>query len=390
MNVLYHHRTRGQEVERVHITGIVKALRQLGHQVTIVSPPGGDPDKSSPKIQALCSQKRTGWDFVSHWFPELLFELLEICYNLYAYIRMRFCMKNHRIDFIYERYALFGFAGVLLARKHKLPILLEINDSTFVERVRKLRCRALAAKIERLVFSEASGLITISSAFKKTIISKTDTPGTSIWCIPNAIDPEKFDSYQSDGQQIRDRYRLSDRTVIGYIGGFVHWHRIDYLIEAVAELIPHYPNICCLLVGGGASQASLQEYITQKNIQLYFVFTGRIPHENIPEYIAAMDITVIPHSNDYGSPMKLFEYMAMGKPVVAPRLAPIEDIVTEGIDGALFKPGNKDQLKDTLTTLIEDFERRVWLGENARRTVCEKHLWIHNAQKIIDIYHNLQ
>jgi len=390
MNILYHHRTRGQEVERVHIMGVVKALRQLGHQVTIVSPPGANPDKPSSNVQFAHAKKRTGWNFVSRYVPEFLFEFLEICYNLYAYVQMKSVMKNHKIAFIYERYALFGFAGVLLAKRYKTPILLEINDATFVERVRKLKCRRLAAKIERWVFSKASGLITISSAFKKMIVNVTSIPDANIWVAPNAINPDNFNLHQTDGQSVRARYRLNDEVVIGYVGGFVHWHRVDYLVEVIARLIPQYPNIRCFLIGDGVSRASLEEYITQENINHYFVFTGRLPHEQVPKYIAAMDIAVIPDSNKYGSPVKLFEYMAMGKAVVAPRLAPMEDVLTEGIDGMLFEPKNKEQLKKLLAALIEDSEKRVWLGQNARRTVYKKHLWVHNAQQIIDIYLNIQ
>jgi len=106
----------------------------------------------------------------------------------------------------------------------------------------------------------------------------------------------------------------------------------------------------------------------------------------VPEFIDIMDICVIPGSNEYRSPIKLFEYMAMAKAVVAPSYQPIESIVRDGEDGILFKPADRGSLKASLEYLIADEKKRSYIGMNARKKILGSYLWKHNAGKILDIY----
>ena len=149
MNILYHHRTRGKDVERVHILGMVRAFRKLGHEVHIASPPGTDLDEDKAKLHSLKSKNNEIWRKVSVHVPEVFFELIEILYNAFAFVRIISVTRKKKFKLIYERYALFSFAGVLFSRLQGIPIFLEVNDSAVVERNRKVFFGKIARRIDR-------------------------------------------------------------------------------------------------------------------------------------------------------------------------------------------------------------------------------------------------
>ena len=156
--VLYHHRTQGKAVEGVHIRGISDALRAEGVEVDVISLPGADP-YASPKAMSPTKQSKW-WMRLIVKLPEVAFEAVELAYNLVSAYRVFKYIRSHRdLDLIYERYALFMFAPLLIARLRGIPMILEVNDSAMVERVRPLYFHWLAKTIERWVFNKANGLV---------------------------------------------------------------------------------------------------------------------------------------------------------------------------------------------------------------------------------------
>ena len=130
--ILYHHRTQGKAVEGVHIRGITDALRAMGVEVDIVSLPGADP-YSSPKAMSPTRQATRLMRAVSS-LPEPLFELAELFYNLVAWFRLIIQISRRPVDLIYERYSLFMFISVLVARWYRVPLILEMvqNASNWI------------------------------------------------------------------------------------------------------------------------------------------------------------------------------------------------------------------------------------------------------------------
>jgi len=382
LNILYHHRTRGSDVEKVHILGMVDALNRLGHEVMVVSPPGVQLKRAS-----ATSAKHSRWfRRFTCYVPEILFEGLEMLYNLTAYPRIKRAALEQNADVIYERYALFCFAGVAMARCLKIPIILEINDATFLNRVRKLKLNRLARYLERWIFRQADALIAVSHNLK-AMLAQHGVKEDKIWVIPNAVDIHQF-CFKSDSRPVRKQYHIpDDKIVVGFIGSMVPWHGIDMLLDSLGDMFASNLSIHLLLVGDdrrinlASHPARLKEHVT---------FTGRIPHDAIPQYIAAMDIAVLPNSNNYGSPMKLFEYMAAGKPVVAPQLGPIEEIITHKVDGYLFEQFNREQMVKFILMLAADKKLRQKIGINAKIKVFGEHTWEKNAQRTLLIYKHVK
>ncbi len=396
MNVLYHHRTRGEDVEAVHIRGIVNGLRGLGHHVDVVSPPGVDVERThaapKPTPNAATQKKSKSrrwspWSLISGKAPEVLFEGAEVAYNAFAWPALEARLARRDYGLLYERYALFSLAGVMTAARHRTPIILEVNDSAVVSRIRPLRMQAAARRVERFVWNRADAIVTITSYFRDLIL-ETGVAAERVHVIPNAVDDAAF-SALPDPEPVRARLGLVGKVSVGYVGAINFWRRLDLLIAAFAPLAARYPTAQLVLIGDGPDRAGVAEQARALGVGDRVTFVGKVPHAEIPAHLAALDIAVIPHSNAYGSPMKLFEYMAAGKLVVAPWLPPIVSVIGADDGGVLFPPLDQDGLQRALDGLLGDAERRAQLGARAREKVLGGYVWRRHAQTILDIHAEL-
>ena len=169
MKIVYHHRTQGGGAEGVHIREVVKALRQLGHQVKLISPPNVDPFKISANPKAPKNKSSGLKKKIVLALPQVCFEILELGYNVWAYLRLNSVVKKIQPDFIYERYAFFCWAGVKIAKKFHVPIILEVNEISGIKRQRPQKMVGLCRRIEEKIFSEADALIVVSDLKSLTI-----------------------------------------------------------------------------------------------------------------------------------------------------------------------------------------------------------------------------
>ena len=382
MNILYHHRTRGKNVEGIHIREIVNSLKELGHEVYIISPPGSDPmtitDNEQHKVNKI-------WDLVSKYFPQIGFEILELCYNFVGYFRIKKAIKEYNINAIYERYAFFTWVGTYIANRKNIPIILEVNEISGIERVRGQVLVRLAKMIEKRIFKSVNAIVVVSDFLKRQISDKMGINADKIYVMPNAFDPKKFNP-NIDGSEVKSKLKLDSKIVIGFVGSFVNWSNLDSLIRLFSEISKESQDAHLMLVGDGPMRNILERTVNDKNLDNKVTFTGSVSHANVSKYIANMDICLIPQSNEYRSPVKLFEYMAMAKPVIAPRLEPIEKIVIHEKNGILFNQSNDNSLKNAIMYLMENDKKRGIIGSLAYETVINNYTWQKNAEKILKIY----
>lgn len=385
MKFLYHHRTLGRGGEGVHIASMVRALETLGHTTRVVSPSGVDPlqmagaspvDKGQAQVRGITRI----WKFVSCWVPDIFFEILEISYNVVVLIRLGPILKRRSQDVYYERYAFFMFMGVYLAKYLGWPVLLEVNEVVGVQRARNQVLVSVSQWFERLVFQKADVIFTVSSFLKEEVLKRGGKSGT-VHVIPNAVDAQVIESIET-GAQIRKRYRFDRHIVVGFAGWFDTWDRLDLLIDAVGEVHKEYPHVRLMLVGNGPVADLLTEQIRRSKLEEVVFLTGPVPRSQVLSYIAAMDICVLPDSNVFGSPIVLFEFMGMGKAVIAPDLLPIRDIIEDRKDGLIAHRGDSDSLRQALSLLLENSDLRIELGDRARRKVLSRHTWHENGKKV--------
>ncbi len=387
MNILYNHRTQGRGVEGVHIREVVRGWRQRGHGVDMAGPPGVTIE-DSPNAGGK-SPRGSIYGLISRFMPEIGFELLELAYNFKAGAIIDGYFSSKDYGLYYERYAFFNFAGVGRARKKGVPVILEINfisDNPLV-RKRSLLLRPFQRLVERRIFSMADGFVAVSSVLKHALI-RMGIDGSCIEVMTNAADPDVFNPAIS-GVGIRRRFGLEDSLVIGFVGGFYPWHGVGFLLDAFKDICGSSKNASVLLVGDGPERKELEARVLRDGLEKRVFFAGNVDNKDLPQYVAAFDMAVMPDSNDYGSPMKIYEYMSMARPVVAPRLGPIEDGITDGVHGILFAPRDRKGLANALTMLLEREDLRESMGASGRSHILKEHTWMKNADRVLALRERL-
>ena len=391
MDVLYHHRTRGKGAEGAHIKGIVTAFRKLGHKVTLSSIHNVDPTKPIENVSPTNNIDRKSVKHkileLTKYLPEFVFEMLEILYNAIALRQIRNEIKTKTPTFIYERYSLFMFATVWYAKKHNIPMILEVNDSALVERVRHLLFKKIACKIEQWIFQNATGLVFISGYFQALAQENYQDIAPSV-VSPNAADTEVFNPNNYNSEDVKNTFGLSGKTVCGFAGAFHHWHGIDWFIEEVISELKNHPKIVLFLVGDGPRHKYISDLAQANDLTKQIIMPGRIEHHDIPKAIAAMDFGIIPDSNDYGSPMKLFEFMAMGKGMVVPDFTPITEVVTDNNNSWLFERKNKQDCVKRFFEVASNQQQLKKVGQNAIEYIETQRQWRHNVEQIIKLGEN--
>lgn len=380
MRILYHFRTQGTGAEGVHIAGIATALEQLGHEVEFLSPTGADPRKSAGSNPFSAPRRRGILGWLAAHAPSFVFELMEVAYNLLARRRIAARLAAGSFDFIYERHAFFLDAAVSAARG--LPVVVEVNELAGDERIRSTPwLLPLARRADQHSFANAAAIVTVSPYLKRRIES-LGVAAEKIHVVPNAVGDSLLHA-PSRRDEIRARLDLTDATIVGFIGWFVDWHRLDRLVDEFAKIARTDASLRLMFVGDGPLRESLTTHATKLGIADRLVWPGAVPHSEVAAWLDAMDIAVVPHSNEFRSPIKLFEAMARASAVLAPRTEAISAVVSDGEDASLFDPESADELGAKLTQLASQPALRERLGTAARAKIENHHTWRHNAERVL-------
>ncbi|MFO8005513.1 glycosyltransferase family 4 protein [Thioalkalivibrio sp.] len=386
MKILYHHRTRGEDAQGIHIRALCDAFRDLGHEVHMVAPLQRRAETSNAPLTAKADEGDTDARPtlkgvpIPFWF----YELLSLTYNGPAFALLLWAVLRHRPAFIYERYSLFSFAGRLVAWLTRRPLVLEVNAPLSLELQTHgdLVLRGLAQRIEDWLCRSATRTIVVTQAMAD-IFAERGVPRTRLMVMPNGVDGARFNP-QVDGCAVRERYVPADARVVGFVGWIRPWHGVDGLIHACTALAGAHPDLHLLIVGDGPAVPGLRKLVVDLKMDGRVHFTGPVERDAIPAHIAALDIAVQPDVTDYASPIKLFEYLALGRAVVAPDKPNIREVVRHDHSALLFPPRDWGALADRLDALLTDDAVRARLGRQAATLVEEGgYTWQANARHVI-------
>lgn len=287
-------------------------------------------------------------------------------------------------DLIYERYSLWSFAGMEYARETQTPGLLEVNAPLIEEQAahRGLVNRADAEQVAARVFSTASALLAVSAGVADYLRDAWNAQGR-IHVIPNGVDTERFRPGLSPALP-----RGADTFTVGFVGTLKAWHGLPDLVDSFAQLYAGAPAARLLIVGDGSERNALIEQLERRGVREATHLSGAVPPDLVPHWLASMDVAVAPYPAQldcYFSPLKVYEYMAAGMPVVASRIGQLADLVRDDVTGLLYPPGRTDALALALNDLRRQPQMRTRLGAAARAAVIRDHTWTGVARKILDV-----
>lgn len=357
----------------------------------------------------------------AHWLPlepQTLAVPLELNYYPYAEAVERQLLELHasrRWAFIYQRLSVHNCSGVSLGRKLALPVVVEFNGSEVWAAEHWSTPLALAAPARR---AEHAGLTRadLVVAVSDPLVMELRRRGIGddrILVYPNCVDPRRFDPRRfpaAEVQATRKRYGIAaDAFVVGFIGTFGRWHGIEFLAARIRDLVGaerawmDCHRLHFLLVGDGTEMPVVRQALAQPPFSRYVTLTGLVPQHEGPRHLACANLLVAPHvptpdgSEFFGSPTKLFEYMAMERPILAAALGQMADVMTgRGATtlgalpagggrpcGMTFEPGNAEAFRDGLRRLVDDPALAAGLARAAREEVLARYTWDRHVGAIL-------
>jgi glycosyltransferase involved in cell wall biosynthesis len=348
---------------------MVAALRDGGHEVLVVGP-------------GLYRQAEFGGEsrlvsLIRARLPPWLGSLAEVAYNIPAAWRLWQAARRFRPDLIYERYNLFYLAGTWLARWSRVPLFLEINAPLAAERIRfgGLGLPGLATRLEAYVWRSADKVLAVTGVLKR-MVEQAGVPADRIEVVPNGIDPTEFTHAASC--EIHNR-----RIVLGFVGFVRDWHGLDGVIAAMAAARDVAP-VDLVVVGDGPARAALERQAAGLGLADRVRFTGLQAREQVPALVAGFDIALQPRAVEYASPLKIFEYMAAGRAIVAPDQENIREILRDGETALLFDPSRPEAMWRAVLRLAGDADLRHRLGAAACAEIARRdYTWAGNARRVV-------
>lgn len=321
-------------------------------------------------------------------------------------------------DFVYQRLSIANYGGVVLARRLRVPLVLEYNGSeVWAARHwgRPLRLEGIATAAEAVSLQHAHVIVTVSEVLREELLGRGIAP-ERIACYPNCVDVDVYDSARFDADSVRTlrrRYGIAEDAVVAtFIGTFGQWHGADLLARAIARLVEDEEQwmqrhkLHFMLVGDGLKMPDVRAEIGGEAYRPYVTLAGLVPQQDGPTHLAASDILLSPHvpnpdgTRFFGSPTKLFEYMATGRPIVASALDQIGEVLTPGLPAGSLPQGGPDRDSQELAVLCEPgsiadllagirfaVERPDWretLGRNARIRAETRFTWRRHVQEVLD------
>jgi glycosyltransferase involved in cell wall biosynthesis len=281
-----------------------------------------------------------------------------------------------QVDWIYERYAAFSALGRPFKR-HGIPWILETNAPMFYEAKTERKSMVLtelARQMEIRAYRECDVLVCITEALKELVVDTSGISSDKVIIVPNGVDTTVFDPNRHPPK------RQFDGMTIGFVGNLYPRQGVDLLIEALRDLRQEGLNWSLVVVGYGPMRDEWEAKACEFDLGDRVKFVGQVPWHEVPQYIAGFDLcytgqTQLPVGKMYHSPLKLYEYMAMAKPVVASAFEDARRTIEEGNTGFLFEPGNVQSLKQALIRANCLKERLPEIGKQAREATVTQHSW---------------
>lgn len=362
---------------RAHVLGTIKGFEGLNWKVKpfIVG------DRVPRKLVMKGSEKVLSSGFIPTLTADLIRRWMSLVNGRRAWQEL-----GGQVDWVYERFASLQSLGWVFKRQG-VPWILETNGPFFYEAKterKSLVLSGLARWVEIKAYRECDVLVCVTEALKEIVVREASIPSEKVVVVPNGVDTTFFDPERQKAK------RLFKDFTVGFVGGLLAWQGLDLLLEALSELRVKGINISLVVMGDGPMRPLWEAQAQQLGISANVIFVGRKPWQEVPEYIAGFDVgysgqVQLQVGKMYHSPLKLYEYMAMAKPVVASAFEDAQRVIRDRETGFLFQPGDKEDLKRALSSAYQSRSTLLQMGQRAREEIVANHGWVAREQSMIAV-----
>ena len=291
-------------------------------------------------------------------------------------------------DVFYYRQSPLGLFPPLVAKAFGIPLVVEVNGILPEEHKmggKRPWLTGVIRAIERIAFGIAAQFVVVTPGIAEYVHRQYDVPKNRITHVPNGADVALF--YPRKRDECKEQVGLeSDASYVCFVGNLAPWQGLNYLLRSIPSVISAVPDARLLIVGDGVLRDELEELAAELDLDDDVVFTGNVPYEQVPSYVGASDVCVVykkPIESGY-SPLKLYEYMACGRPVVASDTKGFE-VLEEHNAGVLAPPEDADALATAIAELLRDDEARATMGQNGRQYVEQHRSWQKSAKEVANV-----
>lgn len=381
---------------------IAEGLCARGHTITFIAPRDFDQvmyaHPSNPLTPAPQTWTASGWFKLTGklvWKFQQLFHIpyLNFFSNLHRFNACLHCLPGH--DVAFERNSLYN-SGVAMASKDlNMPYVMFFDADQFIEldfmgKPLKGLLRWNAKRFLRYNLNTANCIICVSESAKKHLITNWDLPSNRIIVLPNAVDVEHFKPDPKMRAETRASLRIATNPLVIFVGSFYPWHDVATLLKAFAIVLKTHTEARLILIGDGTEREKMTVLSTELGIGHAVQFIGFVGHADVPYFVNAADIAVVPvqkmKADMWLSPMKLFEYMASGKAVVATASGQIKEVVKDGRNGLLVSAGDTENMAEAIGRLAADTDLGVRLGRQAREDAVQNHSWEQYLSRLENVF----
>lgn len=310
-------------------------------------------------------------------------------------------VRNQMCDIIMIRDLPLALTGIAIGRAFGIPVILDMaenypaalqaihthKDPTLADHF--VRNPKLAQLVEEISLRYLSHIFVVCEENRDRLISR-GVSSDKVSIVGNTPDLSRF-RYSPPPKTVKERF--ADDFVLIYVGAVDPFRGLDTIVQALPKIRKGVPRVKLAIIGKGAGVQEVEVLAQKHGVRDLVDFVGFRPLEELPGYIARGDICVIPHHRnehiDTTLPNKLFDYMALGRPVLSTDAVPLKRIIEEVGSGLVYRSGDPDSFTEKVIQL-EDEDLRKKMGRAGMEAVVEKYNWSRDESILLDVFERME
>jgi glycosyltransferase involved in cell wall biosynthesis len=385
---------------QLHVKAVVDGLGKRGHQVRMVA---------IQRDRTLWTDDIQTWHAGEFsWSAHAMFRMVEsVVRGVQSRVRAPFfrafdsvrfsdaCVSAFKsFDLLYERDGMMCYGGLIAAKRLGIPLVVEANGD-LVEEWRQLGLQmskgqwAAVHWVTRHFYRNVTHIVAVGDMVKERLVQRWGLDPAHVSVVRNGAEVDLFlEAVRAEG--LCGRFGIGPGPVVIFTGSFQPWHGVDLIFEAFRLVAAISPEAQMVFIGDGGLRPELEERVRRDGLERRVVFTGRVSHHDVASLLQSADVAAIYHRLEAAdiveTPLKLFEYMAAGRAIIAPDVPNMRRILTDGVNARLVPPDQPQALAAVMLGLLNDSELRTRLGRAAREEATTKHSWSRAVRELEDVF----